>query len=127
MAGRKRIRKPRQVRRGPESSVQDDIRTLLTLKYKWRTWRNNVHEGRMQFGGYIKCGTKGQADITCLIPHGCMGLFFVLHVETKSKDGRQSHEQKLWQQLVEANGEYYMLARSQGEVEDYLGMRGWAK
>lgn len=65
--------------------------------------------------------TAGVADMILLIPRHGYGC---LCIEFKTKDGRQSDSQKLWQADVEAHGNKYVVVRSIDdfvkEVKNYL-------
>lgn len=79
--------------------------------------RNSREAGIMKAEGV----TAGVADMILLIPRHGYGC---LCIEFKTKDGRQSDSQKLWQADVEAHGNKYVVVRSIGdfvkEVRDYL-------
>ena len=65
--------------------------------------------------------TAGVADMIILIPRKGYGC---LCIEFKTKDGKQSASQKLWQADAEAHGNKYVVVRSIDEfvkeVRDYL-------
>lgn len=59
---------------------------------------------------FVKFGSKGSPDIFVFLRGGvCVGI------EAKSSTGKQSDDQKIWQQKFEGNGFTYILAKS---VED---------
>ncbi len=58
--------------------------------------------------------TAGVADMIILIPRKGYGC---LCIEFKTKDGRQSESQKLWQHDAEANGNKYVVVRS---IEEFM-------
>ena len=68
--------------------------------------------------------TAGVADMILLIPRNGYGC---LCIEFKTKDGKQSESQKLWQADAEAHGNKYVVVRSVeqfvSEVRQYLGGR----
>ena len=63
----------------------------------------------------------GVADLILLYPSG---EYHALLIEMKTSTGKQSAEQKKWQQLIEPYGYKYVVCRSLGEfitaVNDYL-------
>ncbi len=65
--------------------------------------------------------TAGVADMILLIPRHGYGS---LCIEFKTKEGRQSDSQKLWQADAEANGNKYVVIRSVeqfvNEIRNYL-------
>jgi hypothetical protein len=61
-------------------------------------------------------GTPGQPDIMGLI--GPEGKF--LGIECKSDKGKQTEEQKTWQNMIESLGGIYILARSIDDVSSVL-------
>lgn len=65
--------------------------------------------------------TAGVADMILLIPRHGYGC---LCIEFKTKEGRQSDSQKLWQADAEANGNKYVVIRSVeqfvNEIRNYL-------
>ena len=117
-------------RKQPEGNIQDAIRELIAVKYRWRHRRNNVHGPAqvLQGRGVVKCGTKGEADLTVYVPWAqATDLFRILHVEVKKPGEYQTPEQKDWQQTVEKCGEYYAVCRSQEDFEEFVRGKGWAK
>lgn len=79
--------------------------------------RNLREAARMKGEGV----TAGVADLILLVPRGG---YASLCIEMKSAAGRQSPEQKAWQQAVEKAGNRYVVCRSFDEfravVDDYL-------
>ena len=65
--------------------------------------------------------TPGVADLLLLVPRGD---YACLCVEMKTDKGRQSPEQKAWQQLAEKAGNQYVVCRSfedfQKTINEYL-------
>lgn len=112
-------RAPRRVT--PEGALLRLVRDYLSVK-RIRYTRNQV--GLMNVAGRrIPFGEKGAADLTAFVPaHIFTGrlpppnVFYILNLELKSPGGRQSYEQKIWQQGVEANGEHYLLVRDLDQV-----------
>lgn len=59
---------------------------------------------------FVRYGEPGCSDAVLILPRpGGGGV--VIFVETKTETGKQSDEQKAWQQQVEAAGGRYVLAR----------------
>jgi hypothetical protein len=80
-------------------------------------YRNLATAKRMKLEGVV----AGVSDLIMLIPaHGFHGLC----IEMKTPKGRQTENQKAWQDHVEAHGYIYTLARSieefQNIINDYL-------
>jgi hypothetical protein len=104
----------------PESVLMDEIRLALSDPDAV-FWRNNIGiaEIRSRPGARPQVvrfgvGSPGGADL--------IGLFrgrFVA-VEVKTPAGRQSKEQRLWQQLVERKGGVYAIVRSATEATALL-------
>ena len=97
---------PRKV--SPETAVKNEIKRWLGL-YGWRCWHN-----LQGLGSY-----KGLPDITA-IRNG-----IVLWIEVKAPTGVQSAHQKAFQDMIESNGGYYVLAKSSLDVENYINKYGW--
>jgi hypothetical protein len=87
----------------PETAVKHEIKRWLNL-FGWRCWYN-----LQGLGAY-----KGIPDMTA-IKKGV-----VIWIECKSERGVQSPAQKGFQDMIEQQGGYYILARSSQDVEDYL-------
>jgi hypothetical protein len=99
-----------------EAQIQDAIRKELgdvTRYPELVLWRNNVgqmidaHGQRLVFG----IGNPGGADLI-----GCFAGRFVA-LEIKTADGKQTEEQRRFEQLVNVKGGAYCVARS---VEDAI-------
>jgi Holliday junction resolvase-like predicted endonuclease len=58
---------------------------------------------------------KGVADIICVLPEGRVAF-----VEVKTKTGKQSADQVLFQKRVEALGAVYLVARCPQDVDKPL-------
>lgn len=80
-----------------------------------RVWRQNA--GVADFGRHrVRFGVKGWADLGAIIaPYGR-----VLQIEVKADKGRQSQEQKFWQEMIENHGGVYILARCVEDVWERL-------
>lgn len=93
-----------------ESLLQDRIRLALGAVPGLVLWRNNI--GTAEIRGYrisFGVGGPGGADLIGIY----RGRFVA--VEIKTPIGRQSPEQRTYQQLVESKGGIYTILRS---VED---------
>ncbi len=76
-----------------------------------RVYRNNTGCLIDDRGRPVKFGLIGSADIIGLIaPHGRF-----LAIECKTQSGKQSDQQRKYQQMIESMGGIYILAR---KVED---------
>lgn len=98
-----------------ESQLQDAIRLELGRDPDLVLWRNNVGLAWMRNGTPVRFGVggPGASDL--------VGVFRgrAVFVEIKTPTGRQSPEQRTFQQLVERKGGTYVVLRS---VED---ARAW--
>ena len=89
--------------------------------------RSKATAGKLKAEGVI----PGVADLILLVPHiaeGCQYMWHALCIEMKTKTGRQSTEQGLWQLKVEKYGYKYAVCRSLDDfiatVERYLNQSG---
>ena len=94
-----------------ESRIQDEIRLALGRIPGLVLWRNNVglaemHGRKVRFG----VGGPGGADLIGVY----LGRF--LAVEVKTATGRQTDEQRTFQNLVESKGGIYVVLRSAEEA-----------
>ena len=85
----------------------------------FRLWRQNTGVARMG-PRVVRFGVRGQADLTGILPDGRR-----LEVETKSPTGRQSPDQRNFQQMIEHFGGVYVLARSVEDVRRALAQAGY--
>ena len=98
-----------------ETAIQRDILDNLLWRnvFAWRTANIPVpiRRGR-KIVGMRKADphTRGQPDITAVIGGRYLGI------EVKKWDGKQSDEQKLWEERVRKAGGIYLLARSWEDV-----------
>jgi len=98
-----------------EAQLQDAIRLELGSHVDLVLWRNNC--GRTKMGKFwvaYGVGTPGGADL--------IGIFrgrFVA-IEIKTPTGRQSPEQRTFQQLVERKGGVYVVLRSVDDARAWL-------
>jgi hypothetical protein len=124
-ATRKRARKSRT----PESGVLAEILQCLR-NHRILCFRMNV--GVHQVGSrFIRYGVKGMSDVLAFPKkdidlNGLYGGEQVvpLWIEAKSRDGRQGADQKIFQQVVEADGHWYVVVRSYEELDAYLKSKG---
>lgn len=72
-----------------------------------RVWRQNSGKLPNEQGRMVQFGTPGAADITGILPDGRR-----LEIEVKTPTGRQSEQQKRYQDMIERFGGVYILARS---------------
>jgi hypothetical protein len=96
-----------------ESLLQDRIRLALGRVPDLVLFRNNCGydgEKRVRYG----VGSPGGADLI-----GLYGGKFVA-VEIKTPTGRQSDDQKRFQQLIEAKGGEYVILRSVEDAEAWV-------
>ncbi len=108
----------------PEQAVQRAITDLLTVeRVWWRRMQSGMLPGFAQGGKRrpIRVGTPGMADILCT-PRVAVskGQLVILWVEAKSPVGKQSNVQREFQVEVEAEGHFYLLARSSDDVKAWL-------
>lgn len=98
-----------------ESQIQDAVRLSLGRHPDLVLWRNSIGVAeRRGFTIRFGVGGPGGADL--------IGLFrgrFVA-IEIKTPTGRQSPEQRLFQQLVERKGGTYVVLRSVDDAERWL-------
>ena len=79
--------------------------------------KNEVASGNRTEGAIAKAEGV-QAGVADLILHLPSGKFHSLAIEMKTKTGRQSPEQKLFQRYFEAAGNKYVVVRSFEEFQD---------
>jgi hypothetical protein len=77
------------------------------------TWRNNTGSFALSDGGYLSFGFRGSADLLGLTPTGRF-----LAVECKSKRGRQSPEQKKFEDAIHQSHGLYFLVHSLAELKE---------
>ena len=93
-----------------EKAIQNDILRAFGTLPGLRIWRANA--GVARFGQRtVRFGIPGQADLTGILPDGRR-----LEIEVKSATGRQSSEQRSFQNMIERFHGVYILARSVEEV-----------
>ena len=82
--------------------------------------RNNTFAGTVMFGkkntGYIHNNSfPGSPDILVFLPNGR-----TLHIELKSATGKQSTEQKHYEEVLSKLGHEYHLVRELEELEQHI-------
>lgn len=90
---------------------------LFSLNLYGFFWRNNTgaHKVNSKEGNrFIRFGLTGSADIIGLIN----GSFIA--IEAKSEKGKQSEEQKSFQNKIESNGGFYIISRNEKETIDLI-------
>lgn len=93
-----------------ESDIQRSILDYLKLR---RVWHRRLNSGAAMLPGKggkprpVFFGAKGMPDILARTTAGS-----IVWIEVKSATGRQTPEQKLWQQDMERFGDTYIVARS---------------
>lgn len=99
-----------------ETDLQRSIIEYLTTKrIFW--YRNNTGAVRMGEGGsgrFLRFGSIGSPDIVAVHE----GLY--IGIEVKGSDGKQSYEQKGFQEKLEIAGGIYILAYSMEDVINYF-------
>ena len=102
-----------------EKQIQNQILRTFGTRPDVRLWRANA--GTASFGPpgsrrTVAFGLRGQADLTGILPGGIR-----LEIEVKGPNGRQSREQKFYQQMIERFGGVYVLAWSVEDVQRAIG------
>lgn len=97
-----------------EHDIQSEILKHLTIEGVMH-WRNNtgVVKKESAYGGvdrYVRFGSVGSPDIFAFKDGKLYGI------EVKTEKGKQSDDQKKWEQRLNANGGNYILARSLDHV-----------
>jgi hypothetical protein len=105
----------------PEACVQRAILDLLTVERIWHVRLNSRTvmlpgiKGRMR---PVHFGSPGMADILAAPILQTSPL--MLWIEVKAPKGKQSKDQKLFEQSVTEAGQFYLLARSSDDVFEWL-------
>lgn len=99
-----------------EADIQQAILIEFGSRPGLRIWRSNAGAARTRTGALVRFGVPGQADLSGIIaPHGRR-----LEIEVKSATGRQSDQQRKFQEMIESMGGIYILARSLEDVRNGL-------
>lgn len=103
-----------------ESALMDQIRLALGSDAGVLLFRNNIGHAVMAHGGRVTFGVGGPggADLIGILDGRPLAM------EIKTPSGRQSAEQRQFQQLWEARGGVYLMPRS---VDDALAMVATAR
>jgi hypothetical protein len=101
-----------------EKQTQNAILRAFGTLPGLRLWRSNVGVARVGLRT-VRFGIRGQADLTGILPDGRR-----LEVEVKSATGRQTTEQKAFQDMIERFHGIYILARSVDDVRRELAAHG---
>jgi hypothetical protein len=122
-----------------EKKIQNKILREFATRSDMRLWRQNVGKAvplsqikaiqRAIWHGdiqkairlcedapVISFGLKGQADLSGILSNGQR-----LEIEVKDPDGKQSKEQRIFQEVIERFGGKYILATSVNDVEEVIG------
>ena len=102
-----------------ESLLQDHIRLALGSVPGLVLWRNNIGVAEMR-GYKVRFGVGGPGGADLL---GIWNGKFVA-VEVKTETGRQSPDQRTFQQLVESKGGEYVILRSVDEARAWVKSHG---
>jgi len=99
-----------------EKQLQNEIVRVFGTRPDLRLWRQNtgvaVYAGRGPGDiRRVRFGVPGQADLTGILPGGVR-----LEIEVKGPHGRQSDDQRAYQQIIERFGGVYVLAYSLADV-----------
>ncbi len=96
-----------------EAQIQHAILLALGCREDLRVWRQNTGCARSpKTGRLVRFGVPGWADIGgVLFPTGRL-----IQLEVKGPKGRQSPEQKAWEQMVTRFGGFYRVVRSVEEA-----------
>jgi len=101
-----------------EKEIQNDILRAFGTVTTLRLWRANVGAARIGTRT-IRFGIPGQADLTGILPDGRR-----LEIEVKAPAGRQTAQQRSFQNMIERFHGVYILARSVEEVGRRLAAAG---
>lgn len=97
-----------------ERDIQAEILVAVTSLPGAFFVRQNTGAAKSAKGKLIRFGRPGQPDIV-----GCYHGRYVA-IEVKTKSGRQSPEQRRYQEIIETVGGVYILARSKDEAVEKL-------
>lgn len=112
-----------------EHQLQNSILRAFATLPGLRLWRANT--GVARYGNRtVRFGVPGQADLTGILPvtlvcpacgieAGRLGVR--LEIEVKSETGKQSDEQRAYENIVTRFGGIYILARSVDDVWARVG------
>lgn len=101
-----------------EKALQNAILRAFGTLPGLRLWRANVGVARVG-QRVVRFGIRGQADLTGIVPDGRR-----LEIEVKTATGRQTAEQRSFQNMIERFHGFYILARSVDDVRRELAAHG---
>ena len=91
-----------------ETRIVNAILLALGNRPGLRVWRQNTGAIKDANGRLVRFGLIGSADILGILAPS--GRFVAIEVKTAT--GRQSEQQRAFQQMIERHGGIYVLARS---------------
>lgn len=116
-------RTPKQ--KTPESGVLRACCDLLTAeRIWWRRWNTGAVKNGNRF---YRFGKKGDGDILASIKYPLTGNSWtplILWIECKSNSGKQTEDQRRFQEEVEAQGHDYLVVRDVDTLREWLKERG---
>lgn len=101
-----------------EKDIQRQITDYLILQ-KIFFYRNNTGGFSREDGHFYRFGVVGSPDLVLVIKGKYIG------VEVKTKIGRQSPAQLVFQKALEASGGIYLLVRSLDELIEKLKLQAY--
>jgi hypothetical protein len=125
---RKRARKSRTPESGVLAEILQCLRNHRILCFRMNTGAHlSEYKGRKQL---VRYGVRGMADVLAFA-HVTESTHErensgtrVVWIEAKAAKGKQSPDQSIFQQVVEADGHWYVVVRSYEELEAYLRSKG---
>lgn len=99
-----------------ESQLTPEILLALCGTGEVLLERNNIGMAWMKNGQPVKFGVGGPGGSDFVGTYKGRALY----VEIKTPDGRQSHDQKTFQQKVERHGAIYKILRSVDDAREFL-------
>jgi hypothetical protein len=119
---RKRARKSRTPESGVLAEILQCLRNHRILCFRMNTGAHVATDAKGK-PRMIRYGVKGMADVLAFTRHNFVQIF-PLWIEAKANGGKQSDAQSIFQQVVEADGHWYVVVRSYEELEAYLKSKG---
>ena len=104
----------------PEADVSKAIREWLTYHHVF-FFRCNSTGSPLQGGGWRPSSTRGIPDFICIIPHEGHGIF--CGIEAKSEVGKQSEDQKAFEEEVKNAKGYYYVIRNISDLEKFVKLQ----
>ena len=96
---------------------KDVLRVILHYLTLRKVWHRRINSGGAMLAGhrgkgqFVRFGAPGMPDI---LARGTNGA--VIWIEVKSPTGKQTEDQRKWQEDMERFGDIYVLARSVTDV-----------